>query len=194
MSQAPHIERAIRDPRLGMVWLAARLYVGWKFLEAGWDKVTGSEWLSSTEGIHGFLGAAGSPEATAGEHASVSHWYAWLVNNVFLHVQGLLAYLVPFGEMAIGVGLILGIFTLGAAFFGAMLNLLFMLSGSLSAGVNPIMFGLELLIMFAGGAAYVYGIDRILLPRLRRMWTRHDSSLPPAAAPPPVPIPQGGSR
>jgi thiosulfate dehydrogenase (quinone) large subunit len=194
MSPAPQIERAMRDPRSGMVWLAARLFVGWKFLEAGWDKVTGSGWLGSTEGIHGFLGAASSPEATTGEHASVSHWYAWLVSNVFLHVQGPLSYLVPFGEVAIGIGLILGVLTLGAAFFGALLNLLFMLSGSLSAGINPIMFGLELLIMFAGAAAYVYGIDRVLLPEVRGRWARRNPSSRPAAAPPPAPIPQGGSR
>jgi len=192
------MERTLRDPRLGMVWLAARLFVGWKFLEAGWEKVTGSEWLSSTEGIHGFLGGAGSPEATAGEHASVSHWYAWLVNNVFLHVQGLLAYLVPFGEMAIGIGLILGIFTLGAAFFGAMLNLLFMLSGSLSAGINPIMFGLELTLMFAGSAAYVYGVDAVLLPRIREWWADRQAGAPTAAEPiphatDPTPLPHGGA-
>jgi thiosulfate dehydrogenase (quinone) large subunit len=188
----------LRDPRLGMVWLAARLFVGWKFLEAGWDKVTGSGWMSSTEGINGFLGGAGSPEATAGEHASVSVWYAWLVNHVFLHMQGLLSYLVPLGEVAIGIGLILGIFTLGAAFFGAVLNLLFMLSGSLSAGINPIMFGLGMLIMFAGSAAYVYGADRILLPRIRRLWaerTLADSARPSApTAPPPTPVSEGGSR
>lgn len=183
-----------------MVWLAARLFVGWKFLEAGWDKVTGSGWMSSTEGINGFLGGAGSPEATAGEHASVSVWYAWLVNHVFLHIQGPLSYLVPLGEVAIGIGLILGIFTLGAAFFGAILNLLFMLSGSLSAGINPIMFGLGMLIMFAGSAAYVYGADRFLLPRIRRLWDERSSrsspeaATPPAPAPPPIAAAQGGSR
>jgi thiosulfate dehydrogenase [quinone] large subunit len=192
------MERTLRDPRLGMVWLAARLFVGWKFLEAGWDKVTGSEWLNSTEGIHGFLGAAGSPEATAGEHATVATWYAWLVNHIFLHIQGLLAYMVPLGEMAIGIGLILGIFTLGAAFFGAMLNLLFMLSGSLSASINPIMFGLGLMIMFAGSAAYVYGVDAVMLPRIKEWWTDRQDSAPTASeatlrVPDPTPLPHGGA-
>jgi thiosulfate dehydrogenase [quinone] large subunit len=192
------MERTLRDPRLGIVWLAARLFVGWKFLEAGWEKVTGSEWLSSTEGIHGFLAGAGSPEATAGEHASVASWYGWLVNHVLLHIQGLLAYMVPLGELAIGIGLILGIFTLGAAFFGAMLNLLFMLSGSLSAGINPIMFGLELMIMFAGSAAYVYGVDSVLLPRIKERWARRQGGAPTAGKPTPrasdpIPLPHGGA-
>jgi thiosulfate dehydrogenase [quinone] large subunit len=192
------MERTLRDPRLGMVWLAARLFVGWKFLEAGWDKVTGEGWLGSTEAIHGFLGGATSPEATAGEHASVSTWYAWLVNHVFLHLSGLLSYLVPFGEMAIGIGLILGIFTLGAAFFGAMLNLLFMLSGSLSAGINPIMFGLGLMIMFAGSAAYVYGVDAVMLPRIKEWWVDRQAGAPTAGEPTPratdpTPLPHGGA-
>jgi thiosulfate dehydrogenase (quinone) large subunit len=192
------MERTLRDPRLGMVWLAARLFVGWKFLEAGWDKVTGEGWLGSTEAIHGFLGGASSPKATAGEHASVSTWYAWLVNHVFLHLSGPLSYLVPFGEIAIGLGLILGIFTLGAAFFGAMLNLLFMLSGSLSAGINPIMFGLGLMIMFAGSAAYVYGVDAVLLPRIKEWWAERQDGAPTAGEPTPhptdpTPLPHGGA-
>ena len=160
----------LRDPRLGLVWLAARLWVGWQFLHAGYEKTFGSEsssWWGSTAGIRGFLGNAGSAKSTTGAYAPVSHWYGAVINHVFLHADRFFAIAIPTGELLVGVGLILGLFTMASAFFGALMNLNFLLSGSTSAGVNPLMFGLGLLIMFAGSAAYVYGADRVVLPRLK---------------------------
>jgi thiosulfate dehydrogenase [quinone] large subunit len=160
----------LRDPRLGLVWFAARLWVGWQFLHAGWEKTFTSEsssWWGSTTGIQGFLGNAGSAKSTSGAYAPVSHWYGAVVNHVFLHLDRFFAIAIPTGELLVGIGLILGLFTMASAFFGALLNLNFLLSGSTSAGLNPLMFGLGLLIMFAGSAAYVYGVDRIVLPKLK---------------------------
>ena len=160
----------LRDPRLGLVWLAARLWVGWQFLHAGWEKTFGSEsssWWGSTSGVHGFLGNAASARSTSGSFAPVSHWYAALINHVFLHADRFFAIAIPTGELLVGIGLIVGLFTITAAFFGALLNFNFLLAGSTSAGLNPLMFGLGLLIMFAGSAAYVYGVDRVALPRLK---------------------------
>lgn len=166
--------RVLRDRRLGLVWLVVRLCVGWTFLWAGWEKMDGG-WFSSTAGLDGFLGNAGSARMTAGAHAPVATWFATLSNHLFLPADGFLTWLVPIGEFAIGAGLILGVFTAAAAFFGGLLNLLFLLAGSLSAGLNPIMLSLELLLVAAGPAAYLYGADRFLLPALRRALTRSAS-------------------
>lgn len=160
----------LRDPRLGLVWLVARLWVGWEFLDAGWQKTFGAEssaWWGSTSGVRGFLGFAGSPASTSGAHPAVSHWYGWLINNAFLHADRFFAVAIPLGELLVGVGLILGLFTMASAFFGALMNLAYLLAGSTGGGLNPEMFGLGLLIMAAGSAAYVYGVDRMLLPSLR---------------------------
>lgn len=160
----------IRDPRLGLVWLAVRLWVGWEFLDAGWQKTFGSEssaWWGSSAGVHGFLSGAGSSASTAGAHAAVPQWYASVINRVFLHADGFFAVAIPLGELLVGVGLILGLFTMVSAFFAALMNLSYLLAGSTGGGLNPEMFGLGLLIMFAGPAAYVYGVDRIVLPRLK---------------------------
>ncbi len=162
----------LRDPRLGLVWLAARLWVGWQFLHAGYDKTFTSEssaWWGSTTGIHGFLGNAGSAKSTSGAYAPVSHWYGALINHVFMHAERFFAIAIPTGELLVGVCLILGLLTMAAAFGGALLNLNFLLSGSTSAGLNPLMFGLGLLIMFAGSAAYVYGAGRVVLPELKKL-------------------------
>jgi thiosulfate dehydrogenase [quinone] large subunit len=49
-------------------------------------------------------------------------------------------WLITFGEMAVGIGLLLGCLTGVAAFFGAMMNMSFLLAGS--ASVNPVLFTL----------------------------------------------------
>jgi thiosulfate dehydrogenase [quinone] large subunit len=160
----------LRDPRLGLVWLAARLWLGWEFLHAGWEKTFGSEssaWWGSTSAVHGYLSHAASPQSTSGAHPPVAHWYAGVVNHVFLPIDSVFAVAIPLGELLVGIGLILGLFTMASAFFGVLMNLNFLLAGSTSAGLNPLMFGLGLLIVFAGSASYVYGVDRVALPRLK---------------------------
>lgn len=164
----------LRDPRLGLVWLAVRLWVGWQFLDAGWEKIRDAAWVGSDApaAINGFLSFASSDQMTAGEHPAVASWYASLIDNAFLPGDTVLSYLIAIGEFAVGLGLILGAFTMAAAFFGAFMNLNFMLAGSTGTGDNPLMFGLGLLLLFAGAAAYVYGLDRFMIPRLRTLLTR----------------------
>lgn len=165
----------LRDPRLGLVWLAARLWLGWEFFYAGWEKTFGSEssaWWGSTAGVRGFLSFAASPTMTTGDHPAVASWYAQLIRSVFLPIDDVFAVAIPLGELLVGIGLIAGLFTLASAFFGALMSLNFMLAGALSTAKNPLMFGLELLILFAGAAAYVYGVDRLAIPRLKAAWTQ----------------------
>jgi thiosulfate dehydrogenase [quinone] large subunit len=162
----------LRDRRGGMVWLAARLWVGWTFLNASWGKITGDGWFNSTAAIDGYLKHAASSESTTGAHAPVATWFAALINHVFLPIDGFLSYFVPICEFALGIGLIFGALSTLAAFFGGLLVLLFMLSGTLSTGVNPFMLSLQVLLLGAGAAAYVYGVDRYLLPALGALWRK----------------------
>lgn len=172
----------LRDPRLGLVWLAARLWVGWEFLYAGWEKTFGADsaaWWGSNAGVRGFLSFAASPQMTGGQRPPVASWYGSLIDNLFLPIDGFFAVAIPLGELLVGVGLIAGLLTSASAFFGALMSLNFMLAGALATGKNPLMFALELLILFAGTAAYVYGADRVAIPRLKAAWaarggrTRH---------------------
>lgn len=160
--------RILRDPRLGLVWLAARLWVGWQFLSAGWDKTFGADssaWWGSSEGVRGFLNFASSPQMTTGERPPVAGWYAWLIDSVFLPVDGFFAVAIPLGELLVGIGLIVGLFTGAAAFFGWLMSLSFMLAGALSTGDNPLIVTLTIAILFAGSAASAYGIDGLALGR-----------------------------
>jgi thiosulfate dehydrogenase (quinone) large subunit len=159
----------LRDHKLGLVWLAARVWVGFTFLQAAWEKLNDPAWVGehAPAGIHGFLSFATSPPMTTGDHPQVSGWYAWLINHAFLPADGFMGYLVVSGELAVGLALILGIFTLPAAFFGLVMNLNYLLAGDTGSGKGPVMLTLELLILFAGTSAYAYGLDRLLIPRLK---------------------------
>jgi thiosulfate dehydrogenase [quinone] large subunit len=159
----------LRDQRLGLVWLAARIWVGGMFFLQAWAKLTDSAWVGdhAPAGIHGFLGFSASPAMTTGEHPQVGPWYAWLINHAFLPAEGFMGYLIVVGEFAVAVGLIFGVCTLPAAFFGALMNLNYLLAGSTHASLGPLMLVLELLLLFAGSSAYAYGLDRFLIPRLK---------------------------
>jgi thiosulfate dehydrogenase (quinone) large subunit len=79
-------------------------------------------------------------------------------------------WVITLGELAIGIGLIFGILTGVAAFFGAFMNMSFLLAGS--ASTNPIMFTLAVGLMLAWRVAGYYGLDRYLLPMLGTPWRR----------------------
>lgn len=76
----------------------------------------------------------------------------------------LFSYLVVFGEIAVGLALILGLFTGIAAFFGAFMNASFIFAGT--AGANPLMFILAILLVMAWRVAGYWGLDRWALPAI----------------------------
>jgi thiosulfate dehydrogenase [quinone] large subunit len=78
--------------------------------------------------------------------------------------------LVAIGEVVIGVLLILGLFTGVAAALGAILNFSFVFAGS--AGVNPAMILVSILIILAWRNAGYWGLDRWVLPALGTPWQR----------------------
>ena len=82
---------------------------------------------------------------------------------------GVFAYLVAFGEMLVGLGLIFGCLTGVAALFGLFINVNFLLSGVTDP--NLVIAVETLLLMLAWRVSGYYGVDRWLLPRLGTPWT-----------------------
>ncbi|HSW88680.1 MAG TPA: DoxX family protein [Candidatus Saccharimonadales bacterium] len=156
------------DTRLSFIWLILRLYVGWEWVQAGYEKVTNPVWTGSQAGIalHGFL--LGSLRKSSGEHPDVSGWYAAFIHGVALPQAAMFSYMVSYGELLVGIALILGIFTGIAAFFGAFMNMNYLFAGTVS--INPLLFLLELFIILAWRVGGWYGIDRWLLPMLGTPW------------------------
>ena len=155
-----------------LAFLAARLYVGWEFLYAGWQKATDG-WYTNAAGVSEVKGILAG--AVAQSHASaqnpfpaVPHWFAWLAQNVFSGHEQLISYLVVTGELAVGIGLILGLFLRLSAFFGVVMNSLFMYAGALGAGLNPEMIVLGIAVLMGpANSVYAASTDRYLIPWLR---------------------------
>jgi len=170
------------DTRMAWFWLIVRLYVGWQWLVAGIHKLTGYSIDFSTFGQHsgnswiftshpgaalsGFLQGALTQANTANPALG---WYGWFVQHIALPGAGVFTYFVTFGEILVGLGLIFGVLTGIAAFFGLFMNLNFLMAGVVS--INPIIGGLALFIMLAWRVAGYYGGDRYLLPLLGTPWT-----------------------
>lgn len=145
-------------------WTIVRVYLGWLWLSAGIGKVTDPAWVGGQAGgaVSGFLNRALT--MTSGDHASVPVWYGWLIERVFLPNALVMSHLVAFGEVLIGVALILGFLTGVSAFLGGLLNASFLLAGTVST--NPVMFILATWLVLAWRVAGYYGLDAFVLPRI----------------------------
>ncbi len=149
------------------LWLVVRVYFGYEWAHAGWDKISGG-WLSSSKSISGFVGFA-LQGAGQGDHSAVNYgWYAAFLRWVGGSGAGIMSKVIALGELAIGIALILGLFTGVAAFMGGMLSMSFGLAGV--AGVNPMFFLAEVLLVLAWRNAGYIGLDRFVLPALGTPW------------------------
>jgi thiosulfate dehydrogenase (quinone) large subunit len=166
------------------LWCIVRLYLGYEWLTSGWEKLTGysitlgsfdtpsrgGAWVFSGHQVT-FLQVfvINALKQADGSHPNVARWYAVFLQHIVLPHTAVFAYLVTFGEVSVGLGLIFGSFTGIAAFFGLLLNITYLLAGSIS--INPEMCILALLLVLAWRVAGFYGLDRYLLPFLGTPWT-----------------------
>ena len=164
---------------LAAVWLLVRLYVGWQWLQSGWGKYAGGTWASG-EALRGFwMNAVQIPEQ--GRPPIAFDWYRGFIQ--YMLDQGWYTWfadVIMWGEMLIGLALILGAFVGIAAFFGAFMNWNFIMAGA--ASTNAVLFTLAILLILAWKVAGWYGLDRWLLPALGTPWSRGE--LTRADAPP----------
>ena len=149
-----------------MLWFVVRMNVGAQWFVAGWEKVTSPAWGTSGKALAGF--AAGALAKSSGANPSVQGWYVWFLQHLVLPNAGFFSFLVTWGELAVGAGILLGLLTGIAAGFGVLMNLNYLLAGTVS--INPVlgMFGLFLVLSWR--VCGWIGFDRWLLPVLGLPW------------------------
>jgi len=158
------------NTRAGLFWLPIRLFVGFAWLEAGWGKATdpNGAWLQGGTALKGFWERAIAIPETGRPPIS----YEWYRDFIQFLLNGghesWFAWVITFGEIAVGLGLLFGALTGVAAFFGALMNMSFLLAGS--ASTNPVLFTMAVGLMLAWRVAGYYGLDRYLLPALGAPW------------------------
>ena len=116
--------------------------------------------------MKGFV--TGALTQASGAHPAVQGWYANFLQNVVLPNAGLWSFMITWGEVAVGLGILLGALTGIAAGFGVLMNLNYLLAGTVS--INPILGTFGLFLVFAWRVAGWIGLDRFLLPALGLPW------------------------
>ncbi len=158
------------NTRAGLFWLPIRLFLGFSWLDAGWHKLQDPAWVGAEAGtaLAGYWErAVAIPEQ--GRPAITYDWYRTFLQTLLDNgAESWMTYVITFGEIAVGLGLIVGMLTGFAAFFGALMNMSFLLAGS--ASTNPVLFTLAVGIILAWKVAGYYGVDRWLLPLLGTPW------------------------
>lgn len=137
-----------------------RIYLGYQWFTSGWGKVTGEGFDAS-----GFL--VGAVAKATGERPAVSGWWAGFLEGFAIPNVALFNVLIPWGEVLVGIGLMLGCFTTLAALMGIIMNFAFLFSGTVST--NPQMVLLTIFILVAGFNAGRLGLDYYVIPAVRRM-------------------------
>ena len=185
---------ALKTPAVtGLLWLVARMWLGYEWLHAGIEKVIGEgaiKWVGAEAGgsVAGFLkGAiAKSPLAEGFDpaktpHPAVSEWYATLARDVFIPNAQIMSYLVAYGELLVGIALLVGIFTRFSALMGVVVALAFLLAGTTSSGL-PLLLTVGLALTFGGASIGLYGLDYFARPIEQKLLRRVTGAAAPQVA------------
>lgn len=138
------------------VWfiLALRLMIGYAFLYSGVSKVTASEPFSAKGYLMNVASTNGNPLEPFFHWIGTTPWMLDLVNVA-----------VPWGEVLIGLAVMVGIFTRLSAFFGALMMLMFYFGNwSIDHGFinGDFAYMLVFLSVAAFGAGRILGLDAYL--------------------------------
>lgn len=149
-------------------WLLVRLWLGYKWIDASMHKISNPAWTQTGEAVKGFwTNAVLIPET--GKAAISFDWYRSFLNMMLdMEAYRVFGPLIAYGELLIGIALIVGLFTGIAAFFGGFLNWNFMMSGA--ASTNPVLFALAVLLVLAWKVAGYIGLDYFALPLVGTPW------------------------
>lgn len=166
----PFVYRLFNDARFAVFWLVVRVWLGWQWIDAASHKIGNPAWTETGEALLGYWQrAVAIPEQ--GRPLITFDWYRdFLQSLIDANAHTWFAQVVSYGELLIGIALIIGAFVGIAAFFGAFMNMNFMLAGS--ASTNPVLFLAALGLMFAWKIGGFIGLDYFLLNLIGTPWNR----------------------
>jgi thiosulfate dehydrogenase [quinone] large subunit len=166
----PFVKTLLTDKRASWLWLVLRVWLGYKWIDAALHKVDNPAWVQTGEALKGFWsGIVVIPET--GRPPIAFDWYRSFI-QILLDAQAYswFAKVVAYGELLVGIALIVGAFTGVAAFFGALMNWNFMMAGT--ASTNPMLFLVALGLIMAWKVSGYIGADSFLLPWVGTPWAR----------------------
>jgi thiosulfate dehydrogenase [quinone] large subunit len=169
LQEAPVVKALFNNTKLAWIWLIVRVYVGYQWVDASLHKLSDPAWMSTGEAIKGYWTRAVSiPEAPA-RPPIYFDWYRSFIQSMLdsqSHVW--FAKFIAIGELVVGIALIIGLFVGLAAFFGGLMNINFLLAGSLSSG--PVLLILEILLIVAWKTAGHFGVNYFVHKHFGTFW------------------------
>ncbi|MFT8570891.1 DoxX family protein [Leuconostoc pseudomesenteroides] len=154
----------LRNSKIAMgILTVLRVYLGYQWTLDGWGKITAKGGFDASGLI---MGAIKNPVLTP-DKTTAFPWYDWFLNVATNHGQSTAAFsfLVAWGELLVGLGLVFGTLTLAAAFFGLVMNFSYLGAGVVS--VNPTFIFIGALLLIGGYNSGKIGLDRWVTPFLR---------------------------
>jgi thiosulfate dehydrogenase (quinone) large subunit len=173
------VQKLLNHPYAAWLWLGLRLWLGWQWISSAQSKIFNPAWVGGGEALRGYwANAVVIPEA--GRPAIAFDWYrSFLQMMLNAEAYTWFAPLVAYGELLVGIGLMIGAFTGIAAFFGAFMNWNFMMAGS--ASTNPMLFVVAIGLILAWKVAGYIGADYYLLRWIGTPWKSVESAKPAQA-------------
>ena len=178
--QDPPLARFLfSDKRAAWLWLPLRIWLGAQWIDASLHKISSPAWVQTGDALKGFWTAAVKVPET-GRAPITFDWYRSFISGLLESGSYTwFAKLVAYGELLIGIALIVGAFVGIAAFFGAAMNFNFIMAGTASS--NGLLLILAIVLVLAWKVAGYYGADYFLLRRLGVPW--HSEKVEPVLAP-----------
>ena len=149
--------------------LIIRLYLGYEWFIHGLEKVRGGAFDAT-----GFLNNIIANPVKGPDGTALYPLYNTFIENFALPNVGIINILIPWGELLVGLGLLLGVLTTAAVLSGLLMNFLFVFGGTVST--NPAMIVLGFIILAAGANAGKLGGDYYVLPWIRKTLTKRDNN------------------
>ena len=162
------------DVRMSWFWLLVRVWLGYQWITASLHKVIDPGWVQTGESLKGFWISA--VQLDQGKGPIAFDWYRSFIQYLLdLQAYTWFGKIVAYGELFIGIGLVIGAFVGFAAFFGALMNWNYIMAGA--ASTNGLLLLFALLLIMAWKTAGFLGADYFLLRWLGVPWRGRENSV-----------------
>jgi thiosulfate dehydrogenase (quinone) large subunit len=164
------VKTLLNDPRASVIWVIIRVWLGWQWVDAATSKIGNPAWTETGAALRGYwTNAVAIPES--GRPPITFDWYRNFIQSMLdAEAYVWFAKVVAYGELLVGIALIVGAFVGISAFFAGFMNWNFMMAGT--ASTNPLLFVAAVLLILAWKVAGYIGLDYFLLPWLGTPWNR----------------------